>query len=133
EREPAKRWQANYDLMLAQVVAFEIKAYEYRACMQEFVKQVQGGKPPVPRRKPSQDLVVLWEINHAKAPKAPKELTEKTYAEAERLLRLVIERHPKTPWADLAQDELNRGLSVRVDEWAHSPRYDERAKLVPKY
>jgi hypothetical protein len=133
DREPEKRWQANYDLMLAQVVAFQIKSFEYRACMQEFVQRVQSGKPPVPRRKPSQDLVVQWEINHAREPKAPKELTEKTYAEAERLLRLVMERHPKTPWADLAQDELNRGLSVRADEWSHSPRYDERAKLVPKY
>ena len=31
EREPEKRWQAHYDLMLAQTVAFQVKAYEYRA------------------------------------------------------------------------------------------------------
>ena len=33
EREPEKRWQAHYDLMLAQTVAFQVKAYEYRALM----------------------------------------------------------------------------------------------------
>ena len=66
-------------------------------------------------------------------PKAPKEETSKKYAEAQKLLRLVIERHPKTPWADLAQDELNRGLSVGRTEWTHSPKYYERNKLVPKY
>ena len=31
DREPEKRWQAHYDLMLAQTVAFQVKAYEYRA------------------------------------------------------------------------------------------------------
>jgi hypothetical protein len=132
-REPERRWQANFDLIYAQVVAYQVKAYEYRACMQEFVTQIQSGKPPVPVHKPGPDLVVVWEMHHAREPKAPKELTKQKYAEAERLLKRVIERHPKTPWADLAQDELNRGLSVQRAEWTHSPRYDERAKLVPKY
>ena len=133
DREPEKRWQANYDLMLAMIVVAQIKAYEYRACMKEFVEQVQSGKTPVPKRKPGPDLVVLWEINHAKERKAPAAETEKKVAEADRLLKLVIERHPNTPWADLAQDALNRGLGVRRDEWAHTPRYDERRTLVPKY
>jgi len=133
DREPEKRWQADYDLMLAQVVTFQVKAFEYRALMQEIVKQVQSGKPPQPKAKPSENLVVIWQVNHSRQARAAKELTEKKYAEAERLLKLVIERHPKTPWADLAQDEINRGFSVQLDEWSHSPRYDERAKLVPKY
>src|SRR5262249_26087931 len=33
DRETEKRWQAHYDLMLAQVVTYQVKAYEYRACM----------------------------------------------------------------------------------------------------
>ena len=66
--------------------------------------------------------------------KAPKENTEKVYAEAMRLLKLVIERHPKTPWADLAQDEINRGFSVQRDEHQHKhdARYEERAKARPQ-
>ena len=36
-------------------------------------------------------------------------------------------------WADLAQDELNRGFGCQRNEWHHDPRYQERAKLVPKY
>ena len=35
--------------------------------------------------------------------------------------------------ADLAQDELSRGFSVGWYEWRSNPKYDERAKLVPKY
>ena len=49
--------------------------------------------------------VVIWVIDHSRDRKAPKAETEKKYAEAERLLKKVIERHPNTPWADLAQDD----------------------------
>jgi hypothetical protein len=128
DREPSKRWQAHYDLMLAQIVTYQVKTYEYRACLAEMVQTL-----PKPKKAPTPDMVVEWELHHSPSPKAPKEETAKKYAEAQKLLRLVIERHPKTPWADLAQDELNRGLSVNRMEWRHTPRYNERAKLVPKY
>jgi hypothetical protein len=128
DREPTKRWQAHYDLMLAQIVAYQVKTYEYRACLAEMAKM-----PPKPKKAPTADTIVEWELHHSPQPKAPKEETAKKYAEAQKLLRLVIERHPKTPWADLAQDELNRGLSVHRTEWRHTPKYNDRAKLVPKY
>ena len=128
EREPEKRWQAHYDLMLAQTVAFQVKAYEYRALMASIVKA-----PPVPKRQAGPDLMITWVVDHSKKPLAPKNETAKKYAEAERLLKQVIARHPKTPWADLAQDALNRGLSVQLNEWHHNPKYYERAQFVPKY
>ena len=128
DREPSKRWQAHYDLMLAQIVTYQVKAYEYRACLAEMVKTL-----PKPKKMPTPNLMVEWDLHHSQTPKAPKEETAKKYAEAEKLLRLVIERHPNTPWAHLAQDELNRGLSVGRTEWTHSPKYYDRNKLVPKY
>ena len=128
DREPEKRWQAHYDLMLAQTVAFEVKAYEYRALMASIVNQ-----PPTPKRNPAQDLVITWVVDHAKEPLAPKNETAKKYAEAKRLLEEVIADHPKTPWADLAQDAINRGFSVRFNEWHHNPKYNDRAQYVPKY
>ena len=128
EREPEKRWQAHYDLMLAQTVAFQVKAYEYRALMASIVKA-----PPMPKRLPGPDLMVTWVVDHSTKPLAPPNLTAKKYAEAERLLKEVITRHPKTPWADLAQDAINRGLSVQFNEWHHNPKYYERAQFVPKY
>jgi hypothetical protein len=128
EREPEKRWQAHYDLMLAQTVAFQVKAYEYRALMASIVKS-----PPAPKRQASSDLMITWVVDHSQKPLAPKNETAKKYAEAERLLKQVIARHPKTPWADLAQDALNRGLSVQLNEWHHNPKYYERSQFVPKY
>ncbi len=128
DREPERRWQAHYDLMLAQTVAFQVKAYEYRALMASIVKAT-----PVPKRPAGPDLVITWVVNHSKTPLAPKNETIKKYAEAERLLKEVIIRHPKTPWADLAQDTLSRGFSVQFDEWHHNPKYYERSQFVPKY
>ena len=72
-------------------------------------------------------------VDHATEPLAPKDETAKKYAEAEQLLKEVIAQHPKTPWADLAQDTLDRGFSVKLNEWHHNPKYADRAKFVPKY
>jgi hypothetical protein len=128
DREPEKRWQAHYDLMLAQTVAFQVKAYEYRALMASIVKS-----PPQFKHAPAPDTIVIWVVNHSTKPMAPRNETAKKYVEAERLLKEVIVRHSKTPWADLAQDILNRGLSVRLDEEVHNAKYYERAQFVPKY
>jgi hypothetical protein len=133
DREPEKRWQASFDLTLAQVVAYQVKTYEYIACLAELVQKYQSGKPPQPSKMPTKDLVVNWRLGHSKEPKAPKGQTEKKYAEALALMKKVIERHPNTPWADLAQDEINRGFSVGWGEHSTTSQYAERMKLVPKY
>jgi hypothetical protein len=133
DREPDKRWQAHYDLMLAQTVVYQVKAYEYIACIKEMIAlankgQLKPKKAPIPNQ-----LDVFWTIDHGQTPRAPKKETEQHYAEGKKLLELVMQRHPNTPWADLAKDELNRGFSCHWFEESHSPQYDERAKLVPKY
>ncbi len=128
DREHERRWQAHYDLMLAQTVAFEVKAYEYRALMASIVN-----RPPVPKNAAGADLVITWVVNHAQEPLAPKTETAKKYVEARKLLDEVIARHPKTPWADLAQDTINRGFSVKFNEWHHNPKYYQRLQFVPKY
>ena len=128
ERESEKRWQAHYDLMLAQTVAFQVKAFEYRALMASIAKA-----PPQTKHGSSPDTLVIWVVNHSSEPLALRNQTAKKYAEAERLLKEVIVRHARTPWADLAQDILNRGLSVRLDEEVHNAKYYERARFVPKY
>lgn len=128
DREPLKRWQAHYDLMLAQIVAYQVMAYEYRAAVEQLGKTL-----PNPKVMPSPELRVEWTFDHSQDRVAPKENTQKKYVQAQALLKRVIELHPKTPWADLAQDTLSRGLGCRRNEWHHSPRYEERMKLIPKY
>ena len=78
--------------------------------------------------------MITWVVNHSKNPLAPVDQTAKKYAEAQRLLQDVIVRHPRTPWADLAQDALDRGFSVHLDEEVHIAKYFEtgaiRAKIL---
>jgi hypothetical protein len=126
--EPERRWKAHYDLILAQVVAYQIMAEEYVAALEAMI-----AKFPKPKAAPTPEIRVEWIIDHDKTPRAPTKLTEKKYAQAKRLLEKVIEEHARTPWADLAQLELDRGFSVGWSEWRSNPRYEERAKLVPKY
>jgi hypothetical protein len=75
DREPDKRWQAHYDVMLAQIVAYQVKAYEYRACLAEMVQT-----RPRPSKAPSAQLSIEWDLHHSPEPKAPKEQTSKKYA-----------------------------------------------------
>lgn len=133
DREPDRRWVAAYDLMLAQVVAYQIKAYEYRATIQDMAARAQVGQL-TPSKLPIPDkLVVEWDIHHAPDNKAPEENTAEKRATAEALLKTVIERHPDSPWADLAQIELARGFGCRLGEWHHNPEYDKRQQYVPKF
>ncbi|CAN5906502.1 VWA domain-containing protein [soil metagenome] len=132
DRDPSQRWKAHYDLMLAQVVTYQVKAYEYRACLQEMVTLARQGKL-VPKTKPGPTKLVEWALRHSKEKKAPESETAKKYEEAERLLKQVIERHPKTPWADFAQTELDRGFGCDRSEWVVHPDYRKRAENVPKF
>jgi hypothetical protein len=127
-REPERRWRAHYDLMLASTVAFQVKAYEYRALMASILKA-----PPSPTKPAAPGYEIFWHVDHSPGPLAPRNETAKKYAEAERLLKKVIADYPKTPWADLAKDVLDRGLSVTRNEWHRSPKYREREQYVPKY
>jgi len=133
DRDPERRWQANYDLMLAQLVYSQVKLTEYVALMEQWAGEIRAGKPPVPANKPSSDKIVTWTVGHGAQANAPDKATEKPRAEAKRLLEQVIAAYPNTPWADLAADLLGRGFSVRRNEYPRSALYQERARLVPKF
>lgn len=90
-------------------------------------------RQPRSKHQATPDNLVMWVVNHSSERLAPHSETAKKYAEAERLLKEVVVRHSKTPWADLAKDILDRGLSVRFDEEVHNAKYYERAQFVPKY
>lgn len=128
DREPLRRWRAHYDLMLAQVVVFQIKAYEYRALMAQLAQ-----KPKKPSKAPTPNLAITFVVDHASKGLAPDAETAKKYSEANHLLNNVIAEYPDTPWADLAKDALTRGFSVVLNQWEHSPNYKDRQRFVPKY
>ena len=42
QHEASPRWQANYDLLYAQLIAYQARMYEYGAYLEEFLQKVQA-------------------------------------------------------------------------------------------
>ena len=77
--------------------------------------------PPCPRSQPGPDLMITWVVDHAREPRPPRTRPPRSTPKPSGCSRQSSRDHPKTPWADLAQDTLNRGFSVRLNEWHHNP------------
>ena len=111
DREPEKRWQAHYDLMLAQTVAFEVKAYEYRALMASIVKN-----RPTPKAQPGADLMITWVVDHAKEPLAPtgrdRQEVRRGRAAAQGGHRHAIPRPPGPTWRRTPSTAASRSSST---------------------
>ena len=118
--EPSPRWQANYDLLYAQLIAYQARTYEYGAYMAEFVR-----KPPaVPLKKPPNLSLTYWDLGSRKETLTGDKI--KPYVDkATEVFEQIKKDHPGTPWASRAQWELNRGYGVRLN-----PRYEPPYKNV---
>jgi hypothetical protein len=115
------RWQANYDLMLAQLVAYQARLYEYMAYLQEFVRNPKI----VPLTKPPNLRLTHWGIGTRKET-ITGEVIDPYVEKASKLFREVIELHPNTPWAARAQGELRRGYGVEL-----RPHYEPPYRRPP--
>jgi hypothetical protein len=121
-QEASPRWQANYDVLHAQLVAYQARMYEYGAHLEEFLRDYQAYlrspsdpknkfKMP-PRTRPPNLTHVEWDIRTRQ-----RTITEeaKPYIErATAMFQQVLEDHPGTPWAARAQFELGRGFGVEL-------------------
>ena len=60
DNEIYPRWRANYDLILAQLIAYKIHVYEYGAYLEEFKKNPKK----VPLTKPGGIRLAQWDVRH---------------------------------------------------------------------
>jgi hypothetical protein len=120
DREPENRWQANFDLLYAQIIAYKVRVYEYGAYLDAFAKNPKI----VPLTKPPNLRLVHWDVTTRKE-QLMAEVTQPYVDKATELLKKVIEDHPGTPWAARAKWELNRGYGVDL-----VPDYDPPYKHV---
>jgi hypothetical protein len=125
DREPSRRWQAHYDLIRGRLLAMKVRCYEYNWTCARMKKD-----PP----KFSNSKFNAWRLvpdpNIQYSPKAASAARE-----AESLLRRVIEDHPTTPWALLAQRELQDPLGFKwVETYVPPPprRNDNPAEAKRK-
>jgi hypothetical protein len=107
--EPKKRWQANYDLLLAQLVAYRARAAEYLACLESAAK-----KPPKPAEAPKPEMMLAsWSLRNTKELFAEA----KNKADVDRAAQLlgdIVKNHPDTPWAQRAEWELKRPFGYQM-------------------
>lgn len=116
-QETEIRWQANYDLLLAQLVAYQARLYEYTAYLQYFMQNPQV----VPLTKPPNLRLTYWDIRTRKET-ITGEVIEPYVAKATELFKAIIEDHPGTPWAERARWELRRGYGVDLQP-VYEPPY----------
>ena len=112
DREKSRRWQAHYDLIRGRLLAMKVRCYEYNWACARMKKD-----PP----KFSNPKSNAWRL----VPDEAIQYSEKAAAagqEAQSLLRRVVEDHPATPWALLAQRELENPLGFKWMETYVPPR-----------
>lgn len=119
DKEPSRRWQAHYDLIRGRLLAMKVRCYEYNWACARLKKD-----PP----KFTSPRANAWRL----APDSSVQYSEKAAAaarDAERLLNRVIQEHPETPWALLAQRELRNPFGFKWMETyvAPPPRNDNDA------
>ncbi len=125
ERETDPRWQANYDLIYAQLLAYRVRMYEYGAYLEYFMKNPKQPKIKPPR---PQLTVTFWDIR-TRAKTITGEKTASEIRRAREALQAVAREHEGTPWAARAQWELRRGFGIHlVQDW-DDPRRGKNVKL----
>lgn len=107
DREPSRRWRAHYDLVRGRLLAVKIRCFEYNAICAKMKKEMPRftkEKSNAWRLLPSGDVQ-----SNAKAAEAAQD--------ARQLLQQVVQEHPGTPWALLAQRELKDPFGL---DWAET-------------
>lgn len=117
-RDPSLRWRANFDMTYAQLMAYQVRLYEYIAYIKAFAVQPKPIKNELGPARPTN----RWDGRYIKRTlvEDPKivEMREKSLE----LYRQVIKDHPGTPWAARAEFEIGRGFGMDLIEDYEDPR-----------
>ncbi|MEX2172894.1 MAG: hypothetical protein WD872_00945 [Pirellulaceae bacterium] len=100
DKETILRWQAGYDLAMGRVLAVKVRTETYNAMLAKAKRELKFKEPKNNTwvLAPSSEISVGSQY-------------EKLAAKATTYLQRVIDEHPDTPWAMLAQRELKDPLS----------------------
>jgi hypothetical protein len=126
KQEPSPRWQANYDLLYAQLVAYQARMYEYGATLEDFIKNPRVA----PLHRPPNLTHVHWDI-HTRQPLRTGDVVKPYVERASAMFRDVIANHPSTPWAARAEFELQRGFGCELVPDYDGPHPVPTGTLIP--
>jgi hypothetical protein len=124
--EASPRWQANYDLLYAQLVAYQARMYEYGACLEDFIKNPQTA----PLTRPPNLTHIHWDIRTRQSLREPEKV--KPYIDrASVMFKQILQDHAGTPWAARAEHELKRGFGVELIPDYDRPHPTPSGQLIP--
>lgn len=126
DKEQSQRWRANYDLTLAQVLAYRVRLFQFLLAMDGYL---------VDFPKPADAQHNVWNIQRTPEMQTPTDrqikLTKVDMDELRKQLEIakaqfefVRKSHPGTPWANRAEFELHQGFGMRWKSTFRDPRYD---------
>lgn len=108
DREKSPRWRAHFDLILAQLIAYRARVYEYGVYLTAFKANPKPSDPATPTRK-----LGAWEVAERKRVYGGS-LTQPDIDEATRRFTEIMREYPNTPWATRAKFELARGFGIEL-------------------
>jgi hypothetical protein len=129
-REIYPRWQANFDLIQAQIVKYKVLVREYGARLELFVREPkqQSIKPPRPNL-----TATHWDVRYVRAEQPlTGDLVRSDIQRSKEMFRKIIEDHPGTPWAARAEIEMNGPYSVDIVQDWDDPRRNAPGTKLPK-
>ena len=100
DRLDSDRWRASYDLAMGRVLAMRVRAYGYNSTLAEMKSS------PKPFEKEGSNQ---WKLEPAEEVNGGATV-RKMHKKATEYLNRVIDEHPGTPWALMAQVELSEPL-----------------------
>jgi len=107
DKEPSMRWRANFCLAYGRLMSQKIRNMEYNAAL-AFLKNELAAED-VAKRSNRWNISPSRELNFAGNQK-------KNAAKAMALLQRVIDEAPGTPWAVMAQRELQHGIGLKIKQ-----------------
>lgn len=114
QQEADPRWQANYDLILAQLIAYQARIWEYGVALDAFIEKPKQAEP---RR--GQQVLHSWDIRNVAEIRT--EEASPSIDRARQLFAALIKEHPGSPWAARAQWELDRGFGIDLHPYYDQP------------
>ena len=109
--EVSLRWQAGFDLAMGRAIAAKVRATSYNA-MLALIKTKLKFDPPKNKKTPQNNTWVLVPADVVQTGSQDTKLLEK----ASNYLNRVVEDHPGTPWALLAQRELETPIGWKWEQ-----------------
>lgn len=130
EQEADPRWQANFDLIHAQLISYQARIYEYGVGLDAFLANYAAEVQENPPRK-GREVLHRWHIWLRQ--RTLSEESRPYIQRAREMLQQVADSYRGTPWGARAEWELRRGYGVYLRGYYDEPWKEVRDPIpLPK-